>query len=166
MQISFLKMVSISILLLGLGACGSVAPRHHTHQTGPIDTSTVIQTARAQLGTDYKYGGESPDEGFDCSGLVYYSFLQAGVALPRTTFGQYKRTRAVSREQLARGDLIFFRISRSRISHVGIYLGKNRFIHAPSTGKSVAIARLDTPYWRKRYIRAGRIYPRREIAQN
>ncbi len=154
-----LKSHHICFLLFILAAqtgCNSTPNRlsYHNH---PINKSTVIKTARAQLGTSYKFGGDSPREGFDCSGLVYYSYLKAGAALPRTAFGQFKYTRPVSRRNLKRGDLVFFRIYRNRISHVGIYLGNNRFIHAPSTGKAVAIASLDNPYWLKRYIRAGRI---------
>ena len=145
-----------SLLLVVLTACSG--PARWVHR-GPsqTDKSLVINMARTQLGVDYKYGGKSPDEGFDCSGLVYYSFRQAGVSLPRTAMGQYRYTRPVKKSHLRRGDLVFFRIYRSRISHVGIYLGNKRFIHAPSTGKSVSIASLDTPYWRKRFIRAGRI---------
>lgn len=138
-----------------IGACSGHPQRHIPKNV--TNKSLIIQTARSQIGTSYKYGGQSPYEGFDCSGLVYYSFEKAGVSLPRTTIGQYKYSRPVKKSQIRRGDLVFFRIYRSRVSHVGIYLGNNRFIHAPSSGKSVTIARLDKPYWRKRFIRAGRI---------
>ena len=157
MQIPGLKIIIASNLLLALTACSSTKSPYHGQHPSPVNNSAVIKTARAQLGADYQYGGDSPAEGFDCSGLVYYSFRKAGVSLPRTAFGQFKRSRPISRRHLKRGDLVFFRIYRSRISHVGIYLGNKRFIHAPSSGKSVSIASLDNPYWQKRYIRAGRI---------
>lgn len=147
----------ISPLLWPLTGCVSM-PRHLNTPDNHIDKTIILSTARAQLGVDYKYGGSSPEQGFDCSGLVRYSYQQAGVTLPRTAYGQLKRTRSIKRKQLKPGDLLFFRIYRSRVSHVGIYLGKQRFIHAPSTGKSVSIGRLDTPYWQKRFVRAGRIF--------
>jgi len=152
------KYVAVSSILIFQVACSQPKIPRSAFGTQAIDKNRVITTARQQLGTEYKYGGKSPLEGFDCSGLVYYSFQQAGVTLPRTAYGQLKRSRPVSKKHLAPGDLIFFRIYRSRISHVGIYLGNNRFIHAPSTGKSVSIARLDSAYWQKRFTRAGRVY--------
>ncbi|MDH5409558.1 MAG: C40 family peptidase, partial [Gammaproteobacteria bacterium] len=117
----------------------------------------VISSAKEMLGVRYRYGGQNPVSGFDCSGLVLFSYNRAGVNLPRTTIGQFKYSRPIKKSQMRAGDLLFFRISRSRISHVGIYLGDNEFIHAPSSGKKVSIGRLDSPYWSKRFVRAGRV---------
>lgn len=108
------------------------------------------------VGTPYRYGGAGP-RGFDCSGLVYYSYRKAGIAVPRTTGEQYRQSRRVKLSRLQPGDLIFFRISRDKLSHVGIYAGSGRFIHAPSGGKRVAYASLDNPYWEARVIGAGRL---------
>ena len=108
------------------------------------------------VGTPYRYGGAGP-QGFDCSGLVYYSYRKAGIAVPRGTGEQYRQSRRVKLSRLQPGDLIFFRISRDRLSHVGIYAGSGRFIHAPSSGKRVAYASLDNPYWEARVIGAGRL---------
>jgi len=116
----------------------------------------VLRIAKSMLGTKYRYGGNSPKTGFDCSGLIYFSYLQVGITVPRTSSAQYKASKPVSKNSIRRGDLLFFRIHRSKISHVGIYLGKNRFIHAPSSGKKVSIGELDSPYWRKRFVRGGR----------
>lgn len=116
----------------------------------------VVTIAREQIGTRYHYGGDSPKQGFDCSGLVYYSHLQAGIQLPRTSYGQYKATRPVNVRHLQPGDLVFFRLSRHKISHVGIYIGHHRFIHAPSSGKEVTIDTLTDPYWQRRFVRGGR----------
>ncbi len=149
--------LGFTCILMSLTACSQPKIALTAEGKRPIDTSRVINTARQQLGTEYKNGGASPTGGFDCSGLVYYSFKQAGLSLARTAYGQFKQSQPISRQHLRQGDLIFFRIYRSRVSHVGIYLGNNRFIHAPSSGKSVSIANLDNPYWQKRYIRAGRI---------
>lgn len=118
--------------------------------------SQIIELARSMLGTPYRYGGSDP-RGFDCSGLVHYAYGQAGIALPRTTQGLYSIARPVPREQLEPGDLVFFRFKNPGVSHVGIFIGDNEFIHAPSSGKRVSVARLDDPYWQQRLLRAGRI---------
>lgn len=108
------------------------------------------------LGAPYRYGGSGP-RGFDCSGLVYYSYRKAGIAVPRTTGAQYRQSQRVKLSALQPGDLIFFRISRERFSHVGIYAGDGRFIHAPSSGKRVSYALLTDPYWKARVVGAGRV---------
>ena len=107
------------------------------------------------VGKPYKYGGASPS-GFDCSGLVQYSFRQAGIALPHNTVQQRSATRLVKVAELRRGDLLFFNQEGKRASHVGIYLGKERFVHAPSTGKSVLVTSLDNPYWKRHLTDARR----------
>ncbi len=117
----------------------------------------VISIAKSMIGVQYRYGGNTPKTGFDCSGLVYFSYLQVGITLPRTSSAQYKASKPVSKKSIRRGDLLFFRIHRRKISHVGIYLGNNQFVHAPSSGKKVSIGELDSPYWRKRFVRGGRI---------
>ncbi len=145
-------------LLLGLGLSGCNSLRAPGSVNNP-EKMIVVDTARQQLGRAYRYGGSSPESGFDCSGLVHYSYQQAGLAVPRTSKEQYRQARPVSRRHLQAGDLIFFRNRYgSFVSHVGIYLGNGEFIHAPSSGKKVAIKRLDTPYWKKHYYAAGRFY--------
>lgn len=120
--------------------------------------SQVVDIAQDLVGTPYKYGGLTPKTGFDCSGLVYYTHRRLGYTLPRTSYAQYRATTPIKRAQLAPGDLVFFRIRRNKISHVGIYLGDDRFVHAPSSGKSVTINSLDEPYWDRRFIRGGRVF--------
>lgn len=156
MGIKRIRLISVCwIMGIALSGCS------HTHRSQrlqhPINYKLAINAAQEALGAPYKYGGQDPSTGFDCSGLVVFSFLHAGITLPRTALAQLKVSHPVKRHLLRAGDLVFFRISRSRVSHVGIYLGNKRFIHAPSTGKLVSIARLDDPYWKKRFIRAGRI---------
>ena len=109
------------------------------------------------LGVPYHYGGDSPRQGFDCSGLVYYATLRAGVRLPRTSYGQYRVSEPVAMRNLRPGDLVFFSMRRHRISHVGIYIGHHEFIHAPSRGQDVSIEHLNTPFWRRHFVRGGRI---------
>jgi cell wall-associated NlpC family hydrolase len=155
---SYLGILFIAASLNLLGGCSSTP----TWRTPPSPTSQadseayVLRIALGLVGTPYHYGGDSPREGFDCSGLVYYSHLKAGIRLPRTSYGQYKATRPVSRRHLRPGDLVFFRIQRYKISHVGIYVGHGEFIHAPSSGKKVSIDELTDPYWQRRFIRGGR----------
>lgn len=117
----------------------------------------VIRAAKRMLGKPYRYGGESPDRGFDCSGLVQYSHDKAGISVPRSSRAQLAASRPIALSNLKPGDLLFFRIG-GKPSHVGIYLGGGEFIHAPSSGKRVSKAHLDNPYWKKRLIRAGNYY--------
>ena len=102
-------------------------------------------------GKPYRYGGGTP-QGFDCSGLVHFSFNRAGMEVPRSTETQRKRSRRVARANLARGDLVFFDQLGKSSSHVGIYLGDNRFVHAPSSGGHVRVDTLTDPYWRKHLV--------------
>ena len=108
-------------------------------------------------GRPYHFGGESVSAGFDCSGLVRYSYRQAGVDLPHSTDAQRKISLPVRLSSLRRGDLLFFDLEGKKASHVGVYLGDGRFIHAPSTGKSVRSDRLDSPYWKKHLSEARRV---------
>lgn len=115
----------------------------------------VISSAREMLGAPYRYGGDSP-LGFDCSGLVSYAYLQAGIEVPRTSTDQHLYARKVPLDNLQPGDLLFFRLSPPKVSHVGIYDRAGRFIHAPSSGKQVSYATLENSYWREHLIGAGR----------
>lgn len=105
--------------------------------------------AVTMLGKRYRYGGSTPSAGFDCSGLVQYSYRQAGVSVPRSTEEQRRASRTVPVSALRPGDLVFFDQEGKKNSHVGIYLGSLEFLHAPSSGKRVRKDRLDSPYWRK-----------------
>ncbi len=117
----------------------------------------VALFALSQLGVPYAFGGASPEVGFDCSGLVAYVFRRAGnLDLPRTTFDLARVGEPVASE-LQPGDLVFFNTLRRDYSHVGIYLGEARFIHAPATGGVVRIEDLRAEYWTRRYNGARRI---------
>lgn len=140
-----------------LAGC-SVAETHHAASPGMTETGQrIVDVSRQLLGAPYRYGGESPD-GFDCSGLVYYVYRKIGVPVPRSSQELYRNSRKVKLAELRPGDLLFFNISRRKVSHVGIYSRANRFIHAPSSGKRVSAASLDNPYWRERLVGAGRFY--------
>ena len=150
----------ISLASLLLGGCGGPTKQSSTQRyVYSGDKSALIAKAHLLLGTPYRYGGSHPSTGFDCSGFVQYTHASVGIRVPRTSKQQHQATKPIRKHDLRPGDLVFFRINRKRtISHVGIYIGKGKFIHAPSTGKRVSIARLDNPYWQRNYNSAGRIF--------
>ena len=110
----------------------------------------IVRTAKRYQGVPYRMGGSSP-RGFDCSGYVMYIYGKHHIPLPRTAEAQFYHGRAISLSRARPGDLVFFQTSRRRYSHVGIYIGGGRFIHAPSTGKRVSVTEMKNPYWKKRY---------------
>lgn len=126
-------------------------------QTSVTLLDRVVWNAQKQQGKMYRWGGTSPVTGFDCSGLTQYAFRNgAQVAIPRTAAEQYAAAVKIPRAQADKGDLVFFNTRGSRISHVGIYLGKNRFVHAPRTGKAITTSELKG-YWDQHLAGFGRI---------
>ena len=118
----------------------------------------LVLNAMGFMGIPYRFGGATPEAGFDCSGFVQYVFRQAaGLVLPRSSFEQIRQGVVVARDELQVGDLVFFNTMRATASHVGIYIGENRFIHAPSRGKTVEIVDLTNSYWQARYDGARRL---------
>lgn len=113
----------------------------------------ISRTALSAVGTPYVYGGSKPSEGFDCSGLVCWSYARHGLALPRTAKEQSSMGNAVSKGGLQAGDVVVFKI-RSGL-HTGIYTGSGKFVHSPSSGKKVREESLNSSYWRNKFI-AGR----------
>lgn len=122
-------------------------------------SNEVIIRAISLVGTPYRYGGTQPETGFDCSGLIGFVFSEAaGLKLPRTTRELIDiDAKPVDRDDLQAGDLIYFNSRGGRVSHIGIYVGEGRFVHAPSTGGLVRIDKLNTPYWTKFYVGAKRV---------
>ena len=118
--------------------------------------ATLVDSARSYLGVKYVYGGTT-SSGFDCSGFTQASFKKAGISIPRTTGSQYATGSAVAKSNLQTGDLVFFNTSGRGVSHVGIYVGSNNFIHA-STSRGVMISSINDPhYWGSRYVGARRV---------
>ncbi|ENY1244952.1 TPA: peptidoglycan endopeptidase [Neisseria gonorrhoeae] len=119
----------------------------------------LIGSAMGLLGIAYRYGGTSVSTGFDCSGFMQHIFKRAmGINLPRTSAEQARMGTPVDRSELQPGDMVFFRtLGGSRISHVGLYIGNNRFIHAPRTGKNIEITSLSHKYWSGKYAFARRV---------
>ena len=110
--------------------------------------NSIVSIAEKFIGLPYKYGGTTP-EGFDCSGFTSYVYKEAGYKIPRDTVEQFDSLNPVRAPK--KGDLVFFKISGNRISHVGIYVGKYKFIHSPRTGKNVDYADMRNDYCKQRY---------------
>jgi len=155
--------------MLLLAACAS-SPGERT-SVGPPESSRagrggvqgnlahdVLFLAISLVGTPYRYGGNTPDSGFDCSGLIGFVFRQAAnLSLPRTTRDlRALRASDIRRERLASGDLVFFG-NRGRVDHAGIYVGEGRFVHAPSSGGTVRLDAVDGPYWKDRFLGGKRL---------
>jgi cell wall-associated NlpC family hydrolase len=110
-------------------------------------------------GTRYRYGGATPD-GFDCSGLVFYTHRRLGLEVPRTSNDQASEAEAIKPRKLRRGDLVFFKIDSRKVNHVGIYVGDHRFVHAPGAGKPVTVNSLDDEFYSESFSGAGRYWDR------
>lgn len=118
----------------------------------------VLMNALSLTGIKYRYGGSSPETGFDCSGFVRYVFSEAAsIALPHNARAISQIGRIISPEELQPGDLVFYNTMKSAFSHVGIYLGNNKFIHAPSSGGGIHVVNMTDNYWSKRFNGARRI---------
>jgi murein DD-endopeptidase len=117
----------------------------------------LAMRAMSLLGAPYQWGGAGPTA-FDCSGLVRFVHEQLGIAVPRTAAEQFSAARRVKINGLEPGDLLFFKINGARVSHVAIYTGEGRFIHAPQTGRPVELRTLDDQYYRPRLAGAGRLF--------
>ncbi|WP_166221507.1 C40 family peptidase [Pseudomonas atagonensis] len=142
----------------------TLSSKSHSKLVPPMaskESSNVLSRAVNVLGTPYRWGGSSPSKGFDCSGLVKYAFNDATFDLPRTSNAMASgHGEKVERKDLKPGDLIFFNIKSRRVNHVAIYLGNDRFIHAPRRGKAVSIDTLNKPYWEQHYVVAKRVLPK------
>lgn len=149
-------------LALLLGSMGGCAPTRISAPPATPSASTlgvkVVRTASTQIGKPYRSGGESPSRGFDCSGLIYWSFRQNGVPVPRVTTEQARAGRPVSRNNLQPGDIVVFRTSSSPHGlHTGLYAGQGKFIHSPNRRSKVRVDSLSTPAWAKSFLTARRI---------
>lgn len=143
-------------LVLLLSACATRFPP--PEQGSGERMSNVALYALSLSDTPYRYGGNSPGDGFDCSGFVRHVFENSlGVKLPRTSAEMSSVGVALSGEELQPGDLVFFNTRKRPYSHVGIYVGEDRFVHSPSSGKAIMVVNMRDGYWRSRYNGARRI---------
>lgn len=148
-----LRNIALVMITLALAACGSGPARP---AAAPSAGDRAVAIALDQVGVPYRYGGNSP-RGFDCSGLIHYAYGQAGLNVPRTTGQLWSAAEPVNVGQLRAGDLLFFRVD-GKMSHVGMYIGDRRFVHAPQSGRRVSVASMDKPFYRAALLRAGRLY--------
>jgi cell wall-associated NlpC family hydrolase len=152
MFIRFFQITTWAVSLTVLAGCG--------HAPSPEPAlplaSRAVDHALAMVGKPYRYGGNTP-KGFDCSGLVQYSYGRVGVQLPRGTRNLLQVSQPISRNKLRRGDLVFFTQEGRKSSHVALYLGGGRFVHSPSSGKNVYVAGFNEPYWQRHFTEARRL---------
>ena len=158
----------LAIVALLVASCAST-PRKSSHPSNETEAAqkrtyqgsdkglAIADIAQSMIGVPYQYGGSNPNEGFDCSGLVYYSHTIVGEQVPRVSYAQLAASDEVDLEDLKPGDLLFYRIN-GKPSHVGIYIGHGQFVHAPSSGKKVRVSSVENVYFKPRMIRAGRLY--------
>jgi hypothetical protein len=115
----------------------------------------IVRTAHDFIGIPYQWGGDSEQSGFDCSGLTMVVYRQNGLNLPRVSSKQFQAGRHIHPDSVQKGDLVFFATRRSgQVSHVGVYIGNGKFIHAPASGRNVTIEHLANPYFRSRFVGA------------
>jgi cell wall-associated NlpC family hydrolase len=171
------KMRNVPILLLLLAGCSSApetrAPEPASSSSAEFETwdgsggtsamrnrgEALAKFALTLQGTRYRYGGATRD-GFDCSGLVFYAHRQLGLEVPRTSSDQAEEAEEIKPRKLRRGDLVFFKIDSRKVNHVGIYIGKHRFVHAPGAGKPVTVNSLDDEFYAETFSSAGRFWDR------
>ncbi len=158
------RLLSLATLLCLLAGCASAPPDRdvlspESSASGAFGDEVALR-AIAQVGTPYRYGGADL-HGFDCSGLVFFIHRELGVTVPRTAAEQYAASQPVNVRRLEPGDLLFFRTTqRKRVTHVGIYAGGGRFIHAPQTGRMIELRDLSDDYYGPRLVGAGRLADR------
>ncbi len=135
----------------------SPLPRHSTPRSSHA-RNRIVNMAKNTIGTRYKYGGNNPRSGFDCSGLMSYVHQQGlGLNIPRTAAAQRDKSRTISYAQLKPGDLLFFKTGK-RSNHAGIYIGNRQFIHASTGKRQVMVAKMDSKYWHSRFVKFGTFF--------
>ena len=152
----FKRPTLLIILLLSLVGCATVKEKHS--EIIKNQPTPAIKYALSLQGTPYNYGGDMPKKGFDCSGFVRSMFEQTvGKVLPRRASEQAAVTEKIDKQDLKPGDLVFFNTMRQTFSHVGIYVGDNKFIHSPRPGKQVKVEDMRDAYWERRFTGARRV---------
>lgn len=146
------------LLIAALAGCAGSPEVAEASATRASDETArkAVAFAREMVGKPYLYAGDTP-AGFDCSGLVRFSYGRAGISMPRATQAQRNATTRISVRSLRPGDLLFFDQEGKKSSHVGIYLGDGRFVHAPSTGGRVRTDSLSADFWKKHFVEARRV---------
>jgi cell wall-associated NlpC family hydrolase len=156
-----MKKFLLILLMLLCSACATThreIPSPETKIFPDAAMNDLVIYAMSLAETPYRYGGNSPESGFDCSGFVRHVFQKSlGLQLPRTSLEISRVGEPLKEDQLRPGDLVFFNTQQQPFSHVGIYVGENRFVHAPKSGKAITIVNMRENYWRSRFDGARRI---------
>jgi cell wall-associated NlpC family hydrolase len=148
------------LFLCAFSAAMAAAPAHAGDAKAAQYRAAAANEALVKVGIRYRYGGKTPEQGFDCSGLVAHVYERAwGLTIPRSTAEQRSIGRGVKRDHLEPGDLVFYNTRNRPYSHVGIYLGDGIFVHAPRAGQRVRLENMDNSYWRARFNGARRLDP-------
>ena len=157
MRIHLLNALVPALLLIG-GCASAPAPSVQSDTAGvpASKASRAADVAVSMVGKPYRYGGSTP-RGFDCSGLVNFSYAQVGIQVSRDTRTLRRQTSLVRASSLRRGDLVFFDQEGKKYSHVGLYLGEGYFVHAPSSGGKVRTDSLEAEYWSRHFVEGRRI---------
>ena len=147
-----MRALAVAALGIALAGCGLFQSRADELR------ETVVETALDQVGEDYRYGGADPDDGFDCSGLVWYSYREAGIKLPRSAASQKKAGKFVLFKDARPGDLLFYHFGDRKAGdlHVVMYVGDGEGVHAPVRDGEVEVIKVTDSHWRKRYVGAAR----------
>ena len=154
---NFTSLAALTIALFAASACAADNTRNSADSYLSHAREVTLQ-ALSFLGVNYKWGSSNPERGFDCSGLVSHVFQQvAGIILPRNSQAMSKVGEKVDKSDLQPGDLVFFNTLKRPNSHVGIYIGDERFVHAPSRGGEVEVSDMQEGYWKKRFNGARRM---------
>jgi cell wall-associated NlpC family hydrolase len=168
------KQLMVFMLVAAIAAAGHAAPPGEAASGAPAQAmleqlqavgsetqhvaTQLAQTALTLIGVPYRRGGQSAGSGFDCSGLVRYLYANTvGLVLPRRAVEQAQAATPIDKSELQPGDLVFFNTMRRAFSHVGVYLGDGKFVHAPRPGERVKISDLNDRYWARRFDGARRV---------
>ena len=157
----------IFICTLAINGCGIFSTKSSTSKVAQFKQDTSVGTedisiaAVGLVDVPYRFGGNTPKGGFDCSGLIVYVYNKVvGIKLPRTIQLMSGQGKSIDDQPPAPGDLVFFNTTGERYSHAGIYVGQGRFVHAPSAGGTVRLDYITSPYWAAKFTEARRIVPR------
>lgn len=149
---SYAAFFFFALALIFAGGCTTKYPRG-----GDVRGEAIVNTARSQIGTPYRWGGCTPGQGFDCSGYIVWVYQQHGINLPRTAAEQAAAGYSVSRGELKAGDIVVFRPKSQKGKHTGIYTGRNTFLHSPKTGSVVREESISVPHWSKALVDVRRV---------
>lgn len=158
-------LVLVALLLAGcsyidpyLPDLGGQSGKPHTVLRKPTaKASQIIRTARSVKGKRYKWGGETPAEGFDCSGLIFWVYRSHGIKVPRVSWQQYTAGTFVEKHDIRPGDIVFYKVQTGKSIHVGIVTERSTFVHSPRSGKGVTESDMNNPFWLEHYVGARRV---------